>query len=243
MGSSQTRGQTCVSCIGKWILYYWATREALSSIFLKHILEKYSWANTWYMNESNTWYMNEPGTGMINPITLYMNEFKPWNWSCQDCTTTSELKKEDVSYWRFLPFWSSLNEFEILSHTADCLFSELSDHFVSITRKQQSMIEWASPPVLWTVIFDTAKDRILSTEATNSNSCVKIITITLINHHWPMINHHHHHSHWLTAYEAKCKHYAKCLGIYTTVCLQRRLQLFRDPWAGTFAVWPCHIPH
>ena len=120
MGSSQTRDQTCVSCIGKWILYYWATREALSSVFLKHVLEKYFWANTWCMNESNTWYMNEPGTGMINPIIIYRNEFKPWNWSCQDCTTTSELKKEDVSYWCFLPFWFSLNEFEILSHTADC---------------------------------------------------------------------------------------------------------------------------
>ena len=29
-GSSQTRDQTQVSCIGRWILYHWATREALS---------------------------------------------------------------------------------------------------------------------------------------------------------------------------------------------------------------------
>ena len=29
-GSSWTRDQTCVSCIGKQILYHWATREALS---------------------------------------------------------------------------------------------------------------------------------------------------------------------------------------------------------------------
>ena len=27
-GSFQTRGQTCVSCIGRWILYPWAPREA-----------------------------------------------------------------------------------------------------------------------------------------------------------------------------------------------------------------------
>lgn len=125
------------------------------------------------------------------------------------------------------------------------LFSELSDHFVSITRKQRSMIksEWALLSYgQWFLILPD-KDRILSAEATNSNSCVKIITIPLISHHWPMIDHHHHHSHWLTAYEAKCKHYAKCLGIYTMVCLQRRLQLFPHPLAGTFAVWPCHIPH
>ena len=29
VGSSQTRDQTCVSCIGRWILYHWATRKAL----------------------------------------------------------------------------------------------------------------------------------------------------------------------------------------------------------------------
>ena len=28
MGSSQNRDQTCVSCIGKQVLYYWATTEA-----------------------------------------------------------------------------------------------------------------------------------------------------------------------------------------------------------------------
>ena len=27
-GSSWARGRTCVSCIGRWILYHWATREA-----------------------------------------------------------------------------------------------------------------------------------------------------------------------------------------------------------------------
>ena len=28
MGSSQTRDQTCISCIGRQIIYHWATREA-----------------------------------------------------------------------------------------------------------------------------------------------------------------------------------------------------------------------
>lgn len=86
------------------------------------------------------------------------------------------------------------------------LFSELSDHWVSITRKQWSLIKGESSYVCgqWFLILSD-KDRILSTDATNSKSCMKIITITLINHHWPMINHRHHHSHWLTAYKAKCK--------------------------------------
>ena len=34
MGSSQPRNPTCVSCIGKWILYHWATREAPSFLFI-----------------------------------------------------------------------------------------------------------------------------------------------------------------------------------------------------------------
>ena len=34
VGSSQTTDPTCVSCIGKWILYHWAIREALKSHFL-----------------------------------------------------------------------------------------------------------------------------------------------------------------------------------------------------------------
>ena len=28
VGASRPRDQTCVSCIGKWVLYHWATREA-----------------------------------------------------------------------------------------------------------------------------------------------------------------------------------------------------------------------
>ena len=30
VGSSQTRGQTCDSCVGRWVLYPWAIKEALS---------------------------------------------------------------------------------------------------------------------------------------------------------------------------------------------------------------------
>ena len=31
-GSSQPRDRSCISCIGRWILYCWATREAISMI-------------------------------------------------------------------------------------------------------------------------------------------------------------------------------------------------------------------
>ena len=39
MESSQVRDQThisCVSCIGRWILYHWATREAQQGFFKKY---------------------------------------------------------------------------------------------------------------------------------------------------------------------------------------------------------------
>ena len=35
VGSSQTRGRIHVSCVGRWVLYHWATREALSILFFK----------------------------------------------------------------------------------------------------------------------------------------------------------------------------------------------------------------
>ena len=35
VGSSRTRGQTCVSYIGRWILYHWASREATDFSFCK----------------------------------------------------------------------------------------------------------------------------------------------------------------------------------------------------------------
>lgn len=103
--------------------------------------------------------------------------------------------------------------------------------------------EWVSPPVSYGQWFWYCQTKTESSVLKLPIVIhVKIITISLINHHWPIINHHHHHSHWLTAYEAKCKHYAKCLSIYTVVCLHRRLQLFPHPWAGTFAVWPTLSP-
>ena len=37
VGSSQIRDRTCVSCISRWILYHWATREALGVLISKMI--------------------------------------------------------------------------------------------------------------------------------------------------------------------------------------------------------------
>ena len=37
VGSSQTRNQTSVPCIARWILNYWITREALGICLLENI--------------------------------------------------------------------------------------------------------------------------------------------------------------------------------------------------------------
>lgn len=92
-----------------------------------------------------------------------MNEFKSWNWSCEDCTTTSESKNEDISYCCFLPSWTSGNEFGTLSHTADCLLREPSELFSGKETTEHD--ERVNEPsyVLWRVIFDIAdKDWMFS---------------------------------------------------------------------------------
>ena len=40
-GPSQPRDQTCISCIGRWILYHWTTREALNRWIQNY---EYNWA-------------------------------------------------------------------------------------------------------------------------------------------------------------------------------------------------------
>ena len=39
MGFSRTRDQTCVSCFGRWILYHWATKEALYDCLLMKLVQ------------------------------------------------------------------------------------------------------------------------------------------------------------------------------------------------------------
>ena len=43
VGSSQTRDQTHVFCIGRWVLYHWATREALPKLFAEQKI-----SNLWF---------------------------------------------------------------------------------------------------------------------------------------------------------------------------------------------------
>ena len=47
---SQTRGRTHVSCIGRWILYPWATSEALDHYFLKHVFCFFLFLSFWKFN-------------------------------------------------------------------------------------------------------------------------------------------------------------------------------------------------
>ena len=50
-GASWPRDQTCVSCIGRWILYHWSTLEALKTC-CKTILNYFNavrYKNSWYV--------------------------------------------------------------------------------------------------------------------------------------------------------------------------------------------------
>ena len=56
VGSSWIRDQTCVFCIGRWILYHWATREALQLIFIlcfDYIESQHSLSHKYMTMENN----------------------------------------------------------------------------------------------------------------------------------------------------------------------------------------------
>ena len=82
-GSSQTRDQAHVSCIGSWILYHWPTREAHIYIYthmyglfsFMRLLksEMWSWSfknyNVWYCNiVRNTW--DFPGSTVVKTFNV-----------------------------------------------------------------------------------------------------------------------------------------------------------------------------
>ena len=46
--SSWIKDQTCISCIGRWILYHWATREA----------QVLTWFKRWYLHSAPKWALN-----------------------------------------------------------------------------------------------------------------------------------------------------------------------------------------
>ena len=48
LGSSQNRDRTCVSCIGRQILYHWATREALKGTFLRQRSRQRVWMKSFH---------------------------------------------------------------------------------------------------------------------------------------------------------------------------------------------------
>ena len=43
--SSQTRDQTCVLCIGRWILNHWTTRQVPQTNFLANLIPVPVWAS------------------------------------------------------------------------------------------------------------------------------------------------------------------------------------------------------
>lgn len=106
-----------------------------------------------------------------------------------------ESKKADISFCGFLPFWPSSNKFRILrilSHTAYCLLRKPSEHYIPKARQQcNTRKEWMSFPIFYGQWLWYWRHRILSSEATNSNSCIK-------NHHDHHQYHHHHHCYLLT---------------------------------------------
>ena len=86
VGSSQTRDQTLVSCIGKQILYHWATREALwtslgDMVVLSHSVMSSSLRPQWTVARQAPLSFNSPGknTGVDCHFLLHGNLPDPGN--------------------------------------------------------------------------------------------------------------------------------------------------------------------
>ena len=87
-GSSQPRDQTCVSCIGRQILYHWATREAPCRIyiFLSSQTEKamathsstLAWKIPWTEGPGGLQSMGSLGVGHDWATSLSLFSFMHW---------------------------------------------------------------------------------------------------------------------------------------------------------------------
>ena len=73
VGSSQSRDQNRVSCIGRWILYHWATREA-------QVLFKYAYSSFVGLLWRNVYSNSFSSVQLLSRVWLFAT---PWITACQ----------------------------------------------------------------------------------------------------------------------------------------------------------------
>ena len=124
-GMSQLRDQTFVSCIGRWILYYWATWEAqfISSAQFSHSIVSDSFATPWtaayqaFLSIKNSWsllnlisiesVMPSNHTILCYPLLLLPSIFP----SIRVFSNESVLRIRGPNYWSFSFNISPSNEY------------------------------------------------------------------------------------------------------------------------------------
>ena len=94
-GSSQPRNQTCISCIGKQILYHWATRELLTIIFKTsltvigiEVVERVAWETHSKLSNCIMYSRSCCGTLLSYPICLPIIKFLVYMSYMHDTHTT-----------------------------------------------------------------------------------------------------------------------------------------------------------
>ena len=107
--SSWIRDWTCVSCMGRWILYHWARREALKMIFL-------------HMRTSISSHHGVTGIRFTLPPKRFKNKSKKqntWENGFQDTgyqTVGGQWFLTNRKWMRWALLFTSLTDLEILGH-------------------------------------------------------------------------------------------------------------------------------
>ena len=76
VGSSRAREWTCVSCIGRWLLYHWARREALANSSVCYLLFV-KIANVIFLSWMDLEMMQPPSEDWILPVLILPSEYSP----------------------------------------------------------------------------------------------------------------------------------------------------------------------
>ena len=108
MGSSQIRGRTHVSCIGKWILYHWASREAPHKYIFNNEKKKivrrwHCFTLLWVLVMSGAETVGSHTCLCIHPTAMHC--FGGSTWKKSSLTQIYNRKREEHFSFLYLFIW------------------------------------------------------------------------------------------------------------------------------------------
>ena len=97
-GSSRPRDQTCISCVGRRILYHWATREDPQVMVMGTILQRMKWGSMRFqqMFEASKAELVTQGSRTPSPGLLWIFSATLWSFAPKTLSWTSEWGNENL---------------------------------------------------------------------------------------------------------------------------------------------------